>query len=100
MKAKHHIKVRTLPETSPFEPKLKTLIIGDYFTKTQESVDEVVAKLVALDGLSVNQIDNSSLIKHAFKSDGILLPSSPIKVLFMKHFQDVRSKITKKIVES
>ena len=29
-----HIEVRTLPETSSFEPKLKTRIIGDYFTKT------------------------------------------------------------------
>ena len=80
---------------------MKPRIIGDYFTKTQDSVDEVVAKLVALDGLSFNQIANSSLIKRAFKSDGILLPSSTnqIKVLFMKYFQAVKSKITKKIVE-
>ena len=41
------------------------------------------------------------LLSYAFKSDGILLPSSPsrIKVLFMKHFQDVKSEITKKIIE-
>ena len=80
---------------------MKTRIIGDSSTKTQESVDEVVAKLVVVDGLSFNQIAISSLIKPAFKADGILLPSSPsqIKVLFMKHFQDLKSKITKKIVE-
>lgn len=102
MKVKHKIEVRSLSETSLSEPKPKIKKICDFFTKKNESVDEVLAKLVAVDGLTFNQIANSRRIIQAFRADGILLPSSPgqIKVLFMNHFEKVKGDIIQKVVES
>ena len=40
----------------------------------------MLSKLVAVDGLSFNQIANCVLLRRAFKSDGYTLPKSPQNV--------------------
>ena len=61
----------------------------------------MIAELVALNDLTFNQISESFLIKRAFKADGNDIPVSRdrTKVLFMKQFEEVKTKIKNKIFE-
>ena len=51
----------------------------------RKSLGEVVAKLMAVDGLTFNQIASSKLLRRAFVADGYSLPSSRdyVKKVFM-----------------
>ena len=60
-----------------------------------------MAKLVAVDGLSFNQIASSKFRRRAFAADGYSLPSSwdYVKKVFMKQFAEIQSEIVTKIRE-
>ena len=55
----------------------------------KESTSQVIARLVSVDGLTFNQIANSSLISRTFKADGYSMPKSPqtIRNHFVKEFK-------------
>ena len=61
----------------------------------------MIAELVAFNDLTFNQISESFLIKRAFKADGNDIPVSRdrTKVLFMKQFEEAKTKIKNKIFE-
>ena len=64
-------------QKSVTEPPFKKRKIDLYFKKDRrESLGEVVAKLVAIDGLAFNQIASSKLLRRAFAADGYSISSS------------------------
>ena len=64
-------------EKSGTKPLFKKWKIDSYFEKDHgESLGEVVAKLVAVDGLAFNQIASSKLPRRALAADRYSLPSS------------------------
>ncbi|GLV37553.1 hypothetical protein CBL_20365 [Carabus blaptoides fortunei] len=69
MKATHQIEVLTCSEfgEDDDDPKLKSRNIDDYFTKNVESVEEVIAKLVAVDVCEV--LYKSSEIRSEEQTD-------------------------------
>ena len=76
--------------------------IDSYFNNNRrESLGEVVAKLVAVDGLTFNQIASSKLLRRAFAADGYSLPGSRdyVKKVFMKQFTEIQTEIVTKIRE-
>ena len=76
LKSKHQIHIKSSLEKSVSEPSFKKRKIDSYFKKDRrESLGEVVAKLVAVDGLAFNQIASTKLLR-AFAADGYGLPSS------------------------
>ena len=76
LKSKHQIDVKLSLEKSVTKPSFKKQKIDLYFEKDRrESLGEVVAKLVAVDGLAFNQIASSKLLRRAFAADGYSLPS-------------------------
>ena len=87
-------------EKSVTEPSFKKRKIDSYFINDRrESLGEVVAKLVAADGLAFNQIASRKLLRRAFAADGCSLPSSRdyVKKMFMKQFAEIQSEIVTKI---
>ena len=60
-----------------------------------------MAKLVAVDDLTFNQIASSKLLRRAFAADDYSLPSSRdyVKKMFIKQFAEIQSKIVTKIRE-
>ena len=67
----------------------------------KESIGEVIARLVSVDGLNFNQIATSYLIRRAFKKDGYDLPKSPqtVRELFIKEYRRTLNGVVEKIVE-
>ena len=79
-------------EKSVTEPSLKKRKIDSCFKKDRRKfLGEVVAKLVAVDGLAFNQIANSKLLRRAFAADGYSLQSirDYVKKVFMKQFAEI-----------
>ena len=74
-----------------------------YFIKKQQTREEMVANLVAVDRLSVNTITRSDFIRQSFLDKGFQLPKSPSAVmdLVYKQFElvteDIRSEIQREI---
>ena len=91
LKSKHKIDVKTsFSEGIAVEddkPKTKLPRIEAYFNK-KELIGEVIARLVSVNGLNINQIANSLLIKRVFKSDDYSLPKSSHTICdhFIKEF--------------
>ena len=65
----------------------------------EEALSEVIARLESVDGLTFNQIANSSLIRRAFKADGYFLPTSPqnIRDHFIKEFEKTLRIVSEKV---
>ena len=83
-------------EKSVSKPSFKKRKIDSYFKKDRrESLGEVVAKLVVVDGLAFNQIASSKLLRKTYAADDYSLPSSrdDVKKLFMKQFAEIQSEI-------
>ena len=102
LKSKHQIHIESFLEKSVSKPSFKKRKIDSYFKKDRrESLGEVVAKLVVVDGLAFNQIASSKLLRRTFAADDYSLPSSRdyVKKLFMKQFAEIQSKIVSKIRE-
>ena len=102
LKSKHHIYMELSLEKSVIEPSFKKRKINSYFKKDcRGSLGEVVAKLVAVNGLAFNQIASSKLLRRAFAADKYSLPSSwdYVKKVFMKQFAEIQSEIVTKIRE-
>ena len=76
LKSKHRIQVKKCYEiiAEDDQPMLKVSRIESYFKSKKEFISEVIARLVSVDGLTFNQIANSSLISRAFKADGYSMP--------------------------
>ena len=91
LKSKHRIQVKRCYEIAAEDdqPILKSSRIESYCKSKKESISEVIARLVFVDGLTFNQIANSSLISRAFKADGYSTPKSPqtIRDHFVKEFK-------------
>ena len=102
LQSKHKITVKRSHEVSEDhssnQPKLKVGRMDNYLVK-RESVGEIIARLVAVDGMTFNQIATSSLIRRAFKSDGYSLPKSPqiIQDYFINEFEKTVAIVTEKI---
>ena len=76
LKSKHQVHMESSLEKIVTEPSFKKRKIDSYLKKNRrESLGEVVAKLVAVDGLAFNQIASSKLLRRAFAADGYSLPS-------------------------
>ena len=76
-RSKHQIHMESSLQKSVTEPSFKNRKIDSYVKKDRrESLGEVVAKLVAVDGLAFNQSASSKLLRRAFAADGYSLPSS------------------------
>lgn len=107
LKRKHNISVKSSVEKRPSDSctstghSPKVTKIQNYFIKQRESLGEVVTKLVAVDGLSFNQIAGSVLLRKAFKADSYNLPRSRdyVKQVFMQHFDKVHAEIRRQIHE-
>ena len=78
LKSKHRIQVKRCNEIAAEDdqPILKSSHIESYFKSKKESISKVIAQLVSVNGLTFNQIANSSLISGAFKADGYSIPLS------------------------
>ena len=77
LRSKHQIHRESSLQKSVTEPPFKKRKIDLYFKKDRrESLGEVVAKLVAIDGLAFNQIASSKLLRRAFAADGYSLSRS------------------------
>ena len=71
LKSKHQIPIESSLEKSVTEPSFKKRKINSYSKKDRrESLVDVVAKLVAVDGQAFNQIASSKLLRRAFAADG------------------------------
>jgi len=101
LKSKHRIHVKGCYEavSEDAKPKSKLVRIEAYSKNEKESLSEVIAWLVSVDGLTFNQIANSFLIKRAFKTDGYFLPTSPqnIRDHFMKEFEKTLRIVSEKV---
>jgi len=101
LKSKHRIHVRRCYEavSEDTKPKSKVVRIEAYFRNEKESLSEVTARLVSVDGLTFNQIANSSLIRRAFKDDGYFLPTSPqnIRDHLIKEFEKTLRIVSEKV---
>ena len=92
LKSKHQIHMESSVEKSVTEPWLKKRKIDSCFKKDRrEPLGEVVAKLVAVDGLAFNQIASSKLLRRAFAADTYSLPSSRdyVKKVLIKQFSEI-----------
>ena len=102
LQSKHKITVKRSYEVSEDhssnQPKLKVGHMDNYLVK-RESAGEIIARLVAVDGLTFNQIATKSLIRRAFKSDGYSLSKSPqiIRDYFIKELEKTVTIVTEKI---
>ena len=101
LKSKHRIQVKRCYEIAAEDkqPILKVSRIESYFKSKKESISEVIARLVSVDGLTFNQIASSSLINRAFKTDGYSMPKSPqtIRDHFVKEFKNTLTTISEKV---
>ena len=89
-----------------FEPKSSesgrkpTPKITNYVKKIEkETPDEVVAKLCAVDGITMNAVAHSEMLHKAMKAYGVQLPKSPstVQKLLMKNFEKMKELTVKKI---
>ena len=100
LKSKHRIQVKRCYEIAAEDnqPISKVSRIESYF-KSKESISEVIARLVSVDGLTSNQIASSSLISRAFKADGYSMPKSPqiIRDHFVKEFKNTLMTVSEKV---
>lgn len=62
-------------------------------------IDDIVAKLVAVDGFSIRSVCNSEFIRESFSIRGMSLPKSEttIKTLIFNKFEVIKMEIKKKI---
>ena len=101
MKSKHRIQVKRCYEIAAEDdqPILKSSRIESYCKSKKESISEVIARLVFVDGLTFNQIANSSLISRAFKADGYFTLKNPqtIRDHFVKEFKTTLMTVCEKV---
>jgi hypothetical protein len=77
-----------------------------YFKKDVETLSDIVSKLAARDGLSINSICNSQFIRSSLLSKGFQLPKAPNSVMGLIHQQcelvedEVRLEICQKIAKN
>ena len=100
LKSKHGIQVKRCYEIAAEDeqPIMKVSRIESYFKSKKESISEVIARLVSVDGLTFNQIANSSLNSRAFK-DGNSMPKNPqtIRDHFVKEFKNTLMTVSEKV---
>ena len=89
-----------------FEPKSSnagrkpTPKITSFLKKVEkETPDEVVAKLCAVDGISMYTVANSEMLQKSMKAYGVPLPKSPstVQKLLMENFEKMKALTIKKI---
>ena len=56
-------------------------------TERADTLEEIVAKLVCVDGFSIHAIVNSDFIKNSLAKKGMLLPTNSCHVMNMIHYQ-------------
>lgn len=67
------------PDEGPPPKRFVQTSIKEIFKK-DDSLEEILARLAALDGFSIHAITNSSFIRSALKDRGFSLPKNPTKV--------------------
>lgn len=61
--------------------------LSSFFTKQKETCEEIIAKLVTLDGISINSITKSEFIRNSLRDKGYTLPKNPSHVMDLVHKQ-------------
>ena len=101
LKSKHRIQVKRCYQipAEDDQPILKVSCIESYFKSKKESISEVIARLMFVNGLTFNQIANNSLISRAFKADGNSMPKSPQTICdhFVKEFKNTLMTVSEKV---
>lgn len=67
----------TATEVKNCQPKITT------FLKNEESIEEIVSKLAAVDGFSINAIAKSEYIRKTLSDKGMTLPKNPSHIMNM-----------------
>lgn len=65
----------------------------------KDSMEEMVAKLIAVDGITATTISKSEFIRRAFSKEGFKLPKhqNDIMKLLKKYYNDIKVKVTEKL---
>ena len=78
LKSQHKIAVKSsrVDVAKLDEQKFKMRKVDSFFKSEKQSLGELLSQLTAIDGLTVNQITTSELLRRAFKADEYDLPRS------------------------
>lgn len=68
-----------------FTARKKTANILDFVRSKKKCLEEIVSRLAAIDGFSINGITNSSFIRNSFQQQGLLLPRNKSRVMSLIH---------------
>ena len=90
----------TSDDNSSISTSIKQRKITTFVRQAQQTTaEEHVAKLVAVDGISVNAVTKSEFIRESFSDKGFSLPKSPTSVMNMiyKQYEIVTTNIKNEI---